>query len=321
MQKTDKIWLDGELIDWDDANVHVLTHSLHYGLGIFEGIRAYERADGQSCVFRLREHVKRLFDGALICMIDMPWTPDEIADAIVETLCANNLEAGYIRPIVFLGDGAMGLYATTNATRVAIAVWPWGAYLGKEGLEQGIRAKISSFTRMHVNCNMVKGKIVGQYVNSVLAKREVMASGYEEAIMLDVDGYVSEASGQNIFIVRDGEIITPGTDTSLLNGITRDSIMRIARDQGFTVREQRFTRDELYTTDEVFLTGTAAEVTPVREVDDRPIGSDAPGPVTTRIQEAYFDVVKGRSERYPEWLHPYDPNDPNAQYGPDDVSS
>lgn len=306
MEKTDKIWLDGEMVPWDEANVHVMTHTLHYGLGVFEGIRAYQRIDGRSHVFRLDDHVRRLFDGARITMMDIPYTPEQISAACIETLRVNKLRACYIRPLVFMGYGAMGLYATSNPIRVAIACWPWGAYLGDEGLQRGIRAKISSFTRHHVNASMVKGKIVGQYVNSILAKREVTRAGYQEALMLDTAGYVTEASGQNIFMVRDGIIHTPGRGSSLLNGITRDSVLRIARDAGYEIAQQRFTRDELYTSDEVFLTGTAAELTPVREIDDRPVGTGEPGPVTKHLQEAYFDVVRGSHSGYEDWLHFYE---------------
>lgn len=306
MEKTDKIWMDGALVDWDAANVHVMTHTLHYGLGVFEGIRAYQRADGRSHVFRLEEHVRRLFDGARISMMDIPFTQDEIIRACVETLQANRLKACYIRPLVFMGDGAMGLYATSNPIRVAIACWPWGAYLGDEGLQRGIRAKISSFTRHHVNASMVKGKIVGQYVNSILAKREVTRAGYQEALMLDTSGYVTEASGQNIFMVRDNVLYTPNRGSSLLNGITRDTVLRLARDLGYEIAQQRFTRDELYTSDEVFLTGTAAELTPVREIDDRTVGDGEPGPVTRALQQAYFDVVRGSHTGYLEWLHFYE---------------
>jgi len=301
MDKTDKIWLDGKLVDWDDANVHILTHTLHYGLGAFEGIRAYRRTDGRTHIFRLREHIRRLFDSCKIATLPMPYTIDQIVDACVETVRVNKLPSCYIRPLAFLGDGMMGLYALSNPTRVSITAWNWGSYLGEEGMKNGIRAKFSSFTRSHVNTNMVKAKLVGQYVNSILAKREVMAAGYDEALMLDPQGFVAEASGANIFMVRDGVLMTPNIGSSMLNGLTRDAILTIAADLGIEVFETRFTRDELYIADEVFLTGSAAEVTPVREVDDRTIGDGVPGPVTKRLQAAFFDIVAGSHPGYEEW--------------------
>jgi len=303
MEKSEKVWLDGELVAWDDANVHVLTHSLHYGLSLFEGIRAYERADGRTQIFRLREHIRRLLDGGKIATIDIPFGEEELVEACVSLVRVNGLRSCYIRPLAFLGDGAMGLYATSNPVRVVIVAWPWGAYLGDKGLRDGIRAKVSSFTRHHVNTSMVKAKIGGQYVNSILAKREVVKAGYDEALLLDTNGYVCEASGENIFAVKNGVLFTPSTGSSLLNGLTRDTILRLAADFGISVQQQRFTRDELYIADEVFLTGTAAEITPVREIDDRQIGSGSRGPLTQRFQEAYFDIVKGSDTRHEEWLH------------------
>jgi len=301
IKKVETIWLDGKLVDWDKAQVHVLTHTLHYGLGVFEGIRCYRCQDGQSAVFKLQEHVDRLFDSAHISQITIPFSREEIFQAIIETLKANKLQEGYIRPIVFIGDGEMGLYVKDYPVRVAIACWPWGAYLGEEGLRKGIRAKIASFTRHHVNVGMTKAKICGNYVNSILAKKEVTAMGYDEAILLDTEGYICEASGENIFIVKKGSIKTP-PPTSILQGITRDSVIRLARDAKMNVVEQRFTRDELYIADEAFFTGTAAEITPVREVDDRTIGKGERGPVTERIQSTFFDVVQGRNQQYKEWL-------------------
>ena len=303
MEKTEKIWLDGEWINWDDANVHVLTHSLHYGLGLFEGIRAYQRADGRTQIFRLKEHIRRLFDGAKIATIPMTWEEEEIVEVCAEVVRKNKLKSCYIRPLVFLGDGAMGLYAQTNPTRFSICAWPWGAYLGDEGLNKGIRAKVSSYNRLHVNANMVKAKITGQYVNSILAKREAVAMGYDEALLLDTEGYLSEASGENIFVVRDGILYTPATGSSLLNGITRDTVLTLARERDIPIVQQRLTRDEVYISDELFLTGTAAEITPVRELDNRPIGKGEPGPITKTIQEAYFDVLTGSDEGHLEWLH------------------
>lgn len=301
VEKVEKIWFDGKLIDWDAAQVHVLTHTLHYGLGVFEGIRCYRTADGNSAVFRLKEHVERLFNSAHIVQMKLPFSREEVSSAILETLRANELREGYIRPLAFIGEGAMGLYATDNPIHLSIVVWPWGAYLGEEGLETGIRAKISSFTRHHVNAAMTKAKICGYYVNSIMAKREAMADGYDEAIMLDAEGFIAEASGENLFVVRDEALLTPPL-TSILGGITRDTIMRVARDKGIRLGERRFTRDELYTADEAFLTGTAAEVTPIREVDRRRIGDGKRGPVTSVLQEAYFDIVKGKETKHAEWL-------------------
>lgn len=293
--------MDGGLVAWEDANVHILTHTLHYGLGVFEGIRSYETDDGAGAVFRLAEHTDRLFESAHILQMEIPFTRDEISDAVVETLRANGLKGGYIRPIVYLGSGSMGLFPKENPVRVAVAAWPWGAYLGEEGLEKGIRVKVSSFMRHHVNVSMTKSKACGYYVNSILAKREVVAAGYDEALLLDTEGYVSEGSGENVFMVKDGEIKTTPL-TSILKGITRDTVMRIAAEKGYPLREERFTRDELYTADEVFLTGTAAEITPIREIDDRKIGEGGPGPVTREIQSTFFDIVKGRREEYMGWL-------------------
>ena len=301
VEKTKKVWMDGEFVDWDDANVHILTHTLHYGVGVFEGIRCYKGTDGSSAIFRLREHIRRMFDGLKILTMKSPYTEDEIVEACIKTVDINGLKECYIRPLMFCGDGAMGLYAT-NPTRVAIVVWPWGAYLGDAALDKGIRAKVSSFTRHHVNVCMVQGKIIGQYVSSVLAKREVIAAGYDEAIMLDTCGYVAEASGENIFAVRNGLIRTPPISSPILSGITRDSVIKIAKDMGFDLREETFTRDFLYLSDEVFLTGTAAEVTPVREIDDREINGGRPGPITQKLQKTFFDIVRGNDERYRKWL-------------------
>lgn len=293
--------MDGKLVNWDDANVHILTHTLHYGLGVFEGIRCYLCEDGRSIVFRLKEHTERLFDSARIVQIEIPYTRTEINEAVFETLKGNDLKEGYIRPIVYLGAGTMGLYPTANPVRVAIAAWPWGAYLGEEGLKKGIRVKTSSFTRHHVNVSMTKAKVVGNYVNSILAKKEAVKSGYDEALMLDTEGYVSEGSGENIFIVEDGVLKTTPL-TSVLNGITRASVIELARDKDIEVVEQKFTRDELYMAQEAFFTGTAAEITPIREVDDRVLGEGKPGPITQAIQGTFFDIVKGRNDEYLEWL-------------------
>ncbi len=301
VQKLEKIWMDGKLIPWDEANVHILTHSLHYGVGVFEGIRCYLCYDGKSAIFRLREHIDRLFDSAKIADLAIPFSKKEIIEACKETLRANKLKEGYIRPIVFIGEGVMGVHPGNNPIRVAIITWSWGAYLGDEALEKGIRVKVSSFTRHHVNVMMTKAKICGNYVNSVLAKREVTKLGYDEALMLDTEGYVSEASGENIFIVKNGILKTTPL-TSVLNGITRDSVIQIAKSKNIPLIEERFTRDELYTAHEAFFTGTAAELTPIREVDDRIIGDGKPGPITRELQTTFFDIVKGKNMEYKEWL-------------------
>ncbi len=297
----DKIWLDGQLVPFADANVHILTHTLHYGLGVFEGIRCYRTADGRSAVFRLAEHVRRLFDSAHINLMKIPFAPADIEAAILETLRANRLAEGYVRPLVFIGSGAMGLNPADNPIRVAVIAYPWGKYLGEEGMEVGIRAKISTFSRHFVNSKMTKGKTCGDYVNSILAKREALLDGYDEAILLDTNGLVSEASGENVFVVHGGELLTPPL-YGVLGGLTRDAVIRIARDKGIPVRESELTRDHLYIADEIFLTGTAAEVTPVREIDHRSIGSGRRGPVTKRLQSAFFEVVAGREPKYESWL-------------------
>lgn len=295
------IWMDGKLVEWDDANVHVLTHTLHYGLGVFEGIRCYRTADDRSAVFRLGEHVRRLLQSAHINLMEVPFTQAQIEAATFETLRANDMREGYIRPLVYIGYGAMGLNPGDNPVRVAIATWPWGKYLGDEGVERGIRAKISTFSRHHVNAKMTKGKTCGDYVNSILAKREALLDGYDEAILLDTQGLVAEASGENLFVVRDGQVRTPPLPT-VLDGITRNTIIALARDKGIPISESSISRDELYIADEVFMTGTAAEVTPVREVDRRQIGAGLRGPITKALQAAYFDVVTGRDRKYEGWL-------------------
>jgi branched-chain amino acid aminotransferase len=302
IQETSKIWMDGRLVDWKDATVHVLTHSLHYGLGVFEGIRCY-RGDRGSAIFRLPEHVDRLFGSSHIVQIKIPYTPEQIRQAVVQTVKVNALAECYIRPIVFIGYGEMGLYVEKNPIQVAIAAWPWGTYLGEEGIENGIRAKISSLTRHHVNISMTRAKVTGSYANSILAKREIKESGFDEAILLDPDGYVAEGPGENIFICRNGVLKTTPM-TSILEGITRNSIIELARDAGIPVVQERFTRDELYLADEAFFTGTAAEVTPIREVDGRRIGRGKPGPVTQSLQRTFFDIVHGKNEKYLSWLTP-----------------
>jgi branched-chain amino acid aminotransferase len=300
MQQTEWIWLDGSFVRWDEARVHVLTHTLHYGLGVFEGIRCYEGHDGRSAVFRLREHVERLFRSAHVLDLPMPFSRETILDACLETVRRNALRECYLRPIAFMGDGEMGL-AARPATRVAIAAWPWGAYLGDEGMRNGIRVKTSSFQRFHPNTLLTKAKATGHYVNSILAAREARGAGYDEALLLDVDGYVSEASGENIFIVSEGVVKTTPLPT-VLAGITRHAVLALLADLGVPTREERFTRDEVYLADEAFFTGTAAEVTPIRELDDRRIGAGGPGELTRRLQGLFFSIVKGREARYQSWL-------------------
>jgi branched-chain amino acid aminotransferase len=301
VEKSELIWLDGAYVPWDRAQVHVLTHTLHYGLGVFEGVRCYETSDKRSAIFRLREHTRRLFASAKILGITIPFDEATVDEACLETVRRNRLRACYIRPLVFLGEGEMGLHATSNPVRVAIAVWPWGSYLGDAGIKNGIRVKTSSFQRFHVNTLMTKAKAVGHYVNSILANQEARRSGYDEALLLDTDGFVAEASGENLFIVRDGIVKTPPL-TSVLPGITRATLITLLRERGHTVVEERFTRDEVYIADEAFFTGTAAEVTPVRELDDRAIGSGKPGPVTVAMQQAYFALIRGEDTKHLDWL-------------------
>jgi branched-chain amino acid aminotransferase len=312
VDKVDWIWMDGEFVRWEDANVHILTHTLHYGVGAFEGIRAYRRADGQSIVFRLREHIDRLYGSCHLVRMEIPFPKEQVLEASLRTLARNGLEEGYLRPLAYIGTGRMGLYATDNPIHLALVAWRWGAYLGEEGLRRGIRARVSSFTRHAATSTMSKGKIVGHYVNSILAKREAMLDGYDEAILLDRDGFVSEASGENIFIVKDGVVKTPPFGTSILGGITRDTVITLLHDAGVPVVEARFARDEVYLADEVFFTGTAAEVTPVREVDNRRIGAGEPGPIAKDVQARFFDVVRGSGTAYARWLTPYEPAAPTA---------
>jgi branched-chain amino acid aminotransferase len=294
--------MDGQFVAWDDAKVHVLTHTLHYGLGAFEGIRCY-KGRNRSGIFRLQEHVDRLFESAHIAMLAVPYDRKQVTEAIVQTVRINRLEACYIRPLVYIGYGVMGLYPGENPIRLAVAAWKWGTYLGEDALTKGIRAKVSSFTRHHVNIALTRAKLSGQYVNSILAKCEVKASGFDEAIMLDPEGYVAEGTGENVFVVRRGRIKTTPL-TSILEGITRDSVMVLARERQIPIVEERFTRDDLYVADEVFLTGTAAEVTPVREIDGRRIGSGVAGPVTRQLQAAFFDIVRGDDSTHAAWLTP-----------------
>lgn len=302
VDKVEKIWIDGAMVPWESANVHILTHTLHYGVGAFEGIRAYTRANGETIIFRLREHIERLFESCKMTLLEPKFTREEIMQACIDVLRINKMKEGYLRPLVWIGDGAMGIYSPNNPARTAVITWKWGAYLGDEALKSGIRCKISSFQRHHINVSLAKGKIVGQYSNSVLAKREAKFGGYDEAILMDTQGYVSEGSGENIFVYRKGILYTPDLSCSILEGITRETVITLAREEGITVVENRITRDQLWTADEVFLTGTAAEITPVREVDNRAIGTGTRGPVTAKLQARFFDVVKGTDTTHPEWL-------------------
>jgi len=300
LQATDKIWMNGSFVKWDDAKVHVLTHTLHYGTGVFEGIRCY-KTDGGSMVFRLQEHVDRLFGSAHILQMDIPYTREAVVEAILETIRVNKIDACYIRPLAYIGYGAMGVFPKDNPIDLSIAIWPWGSYLGEEGMKNGIRVKISSFTRPNVNSTMVRAKASANYANSLLAKREALKDGYDEAVLLDTDGYVAEGSGENVFMVRKGVIKTPPL-TAILDGITRETVMQIAAERGMRLVEERFTRDELYIADEAFFTGTAAEITPIREVDNRTIGTGKRGPITTELQSLFFDIVHGRDGRHGNWL-------------------
>lgn len=294
------IWFDGELVPWREARVHVLTHTLHYGMGVFEGIRAYATDRGPA-IFRLKEHVKRFFNSAHILGMAVPFDIDTIEKACRDAVTKNNLNSAYIRPVGFYGSEGMGLRADGLKTHVAVAAWEWGAYLGSEGLEKGIRIRTSSFTRHHVNISMCKAKANGHYINSMLALQEALHDGYDEALLLDNEGYVAEGSGENIFIVRNGIIYTPDL-TSALEGITRDAVVQLAQEAGYTLKEKRITRDEVYIADEAFFTGTAAEVTPVRELDNRAIGTGRRGPVTEKLQSMFFDVATGRDDSHSKWL-------------------
>ena len=299
IDKVEKIWMDGELVAWDDANVHILTHTLHYGCGVFEGIRAYETARG-AAVFRLQDHIQRLFNSAKIFMIDMPFTASELVDATKELVRVNGLDSCYIRPIVYLGYGEMGLNPLPCPVNVSIAAWPWGTYLGDEGLKNGVRMKVSSWKRHDPNTMPPAAKGTGMYINSSMAKVEALNAGYDEAILLSPNGHVSECTGENIFIVRDGTIYTPPVSAGALEGITQDSIDTIATDLGMGYEVEHLLRSDLYTADEAFLSGTAAEIVPIRSVDDRDLGE--PGPVTRQLQESYFAAVRGEDDRYKDWL-------------------
>jgi branched-chain amino acid aminotransferase len=294
------IWMDGKLIPWRDANIHVLTHSLHYGMAVFEGVRAY-KTDKGTAIFRLKEHTRRLFNSAKIFQMPMSYTEEQISEATKSVVRENKLTSCYIRPIVWIGSEKLGVSAKGNTIHSSIAAWEWGAYLGEDGINKGIRVKTSSFTRHHVNVSLVRAKASGYYINSILANQEVTIHGYDEALLLDTDGYVSEGSGENVFIVKNGIVYTPDL-ASCLDGITRDAIFTIAKDLGIEVREKRITRDEMYCADEAFFTGTAAEVTPIRELDDRAIGNGKRGPITEKIQKVFFDAVAGKNDKYSHWL-------------------
>jgi branched-chain amino acid aminotransferase len=302
IQEVQKIWMDGELVDWQDAKIHVLTHALHYGSGVFEGIRAYDTKRGPA-VFRLQDHIRRLFRSALLYHMEIPYSAEELREAVKETIRANDLQACYIRPLVFRGYGEMGLNPMLASVNVTIAVWPWGAYLGEEALESGVRVKVSSWKRNDHNTIPPAAKATGQYINSSLAKMEAVKAGYDEAIMLNLAGHVSDGTGENVFAIRDGVVSTPPLSACCLEGYTRASVITIARDQGYTVLERELTRMDLYTADEAFFTGTAAEVTPIREVDDRAVGSGATGrgPITKEVQETFFAAVRGEVEKYLAW--------------------
>src|SRR3954454_17993587 len=299
MRETEKIWISGELVDWADAKIHVGSHGLHYGTGVFEGIRCYETERGPA-VFRLTDHLKRLDDSARLLGMDLPYSTDELRTAALELLGSNGLAECYLRPIAFYGYGELGVSTAGNPVEVVLMSWPWGAYLGDEGLRNGIRCKISSWKRVGANVIPHAAKATGIYLNSMLAVMEANRAGYDEAILLTDDGYVADGSGENVFVVKDGTIYTPDLSASILPGITRDTIIQIAQDLGYTVVEKQLIRTDLYLADEVFMTGTAAEVTPLRDVDDQPIGP--PGPVTLAIQKAYLDTVRGQSERWAHWL-------------------
>lgn len=295
-----KIWQDGKLIDWRSAKIHVLTHSLHYGMSVFEGVRAYKTEKG-TAIFRLFEHTKRLLNSAKIFQMNVPYDMDTLMKAQKQVIRENHLESGYIRPIIWVGSEALGVSAKNNTIHTAIAAWPWGAYLGEDGISKGIRVKISSFSRHHVNVSLVRAKASGYYINSILANQEATTCGYDEALLLDTEGFVSEGSGENVFIVKNGKLYTPDL-ASCLDGITRDSVITLANDLGIEVIQKRITRDEVYCADEAFFSGTAAEITPIREVDNRQIGIGSRGPITEKIQSLFFDVVSGKAPKYAHWL-------------------
>ena len=297
-----KIWMDGQMVEWRDAKIHVLTHTLHYGCGAFEGVRAYKGDNGVTSIFRLEEHTNRLFNSAKILRMTIPFTKEQVNQAQIDVIRENKLESGYLRPLTWVGDRKLGVSTKGNDIHLMVAAWPWGAYLGEEGMKRGIRTKISSYTRHHVNITMTQAKAVSNYTNSILANREATDDGYDEAILLDASGFVSEGAGENIFVIKDGVIYTPDLSAGALNGITRNTVLHICKDLGVELVQKRITRDELYIADEIFFTGTAAEVTPIREVDRVEIGIGSRGPITEKVQGAFFDIVNGRNPKYAHWL-------------------
>jgi branched-chain amino acid aminotransferase len=299
-----KIWMDGQMVEWRDAKIHVLTHTLHYGCGAFEGVRAYKTADGGTSIFRLEEHTERLFNSAKILRMAIPFTQAQVMDAMKASVRENGLESAYIRPLTWIGDKRLGVSPKGNTIHLMVAAWLWGAYLGEEGLKRGIRVKTSSYTRHHVNITMTQAKAVSNYTNSILANMEVTDEGYDEALLLDPSGFVSEGAGENIFVVKGGVIYTPDLSAGALNGITRNTVFHIAKDLGLEIVQKRITRDEVYIADEAFFTGTAAEVTPIRELDRIELGEGARGPITEKVQSAFFDIVGGKNPKYAHWLAP-----------------
>jgi branched-chain amino acid aminotransferase len=296
-----KIWMDGDLVDWRDAKIHVLSHTLHYGCGAFEGLRAYDTVQG-TAIFRLPEHTERLFNSAKILRMKIPFSPEEVMQAQCTVVRENNLKSGYVRPLTWIGSQKLGVSPKGNQIHLMVAAWTWGAYLGEEGLKRGIRVKTSSYTRHHVNITMTQAKAVSNYTNSILANMEALEDGYDEALLLDASGFVSEGAGENLFIIKGGVIYTPDLSAGALNGITRNTVFHIAKDLGLEIVQKRITRDEVYIADEAFFTGTAAEVTPVRELDRIEIGAGSRGPITEKIQSAFFDIVNGRNAKYSHWL-------------------
>ena len=297
-----KIWMDGQMVEWRDAKIHVLTHTLHYGCGAFEGVRAYKQADGSTAIFRLAEHTERLFNSAKILRMKIPFSQQEVMDAQLAVVRENKLESGYIRPLTWIGSEKLGVSPKGNTIHLMVAAWTWGAYLGEEGMKRGIRVKTSSFTRHHVNITMIHAKAVSNYTNSILANMEATDEGYDEALLLDPQGFASEGAGENLFIVRKGVVYTPDSSAGALNGITRNTIFAICEDLGIAIKEKAITRDEIYIADEAFFSGTAAEVTPIRELDRIEIGSGSRGPITEKIQATFFDIVNGRNPKYADWL-------------------
>ncbi|OIP16941.1 MAG: branched chain amino acid aminotransferase [Comamonadaceae bacterium CG2_30_59_20] len=296
-----KIWMDGQMVDWRDAKIHVLTHTLHYGCGVFEGVRAYKTADG-TAIFRLEEHTQRLLNSAKILRMTIPFSKEQIMQAQLDVVRENKLESCYLRPLSWIGSRKLGISPKGNTIHLMVAAWAWGAYLGDEGMSKGIRVKISSYTRHHVNITMTQAKAVSNYTNSILANMEALDDGYDEAMLLDASGFVSEGSGENLFVVKDGVVYTPDLSAGALNGITRNTVLHICKDLGLDVVQKRITRDEVYIADEAFFSGTAAEITPIRELDRLPIGCGSRGPITEKIQSAFFDIVNGRNPKYAHWL-------------------